>query len=301
MARVLMIFVDGLGLGEAGEYNPLATVPTPGLKSYLAGAPLTLDQAGPAAGPALLLPLDASLGVPGVPQSATGQATLFSGRNAAALLGRHLKGFPNGALRRLLEEEGLPGRLQDRGFRPVFANAFRPPFFEALARGIHFFSCSTAANYYAGLPFHTLEDAEAGRALYADITHENVRAQGYDLTVITPEEAARRLSELAGRHDYTLFEYFLTDIAAHARDVLQVQDALTRLDRLMGALPRFLPADTLILLTSDHGNIEDLRVPGHTCNPVPALALGPNKEYFRGMQSIADVAPAVLGYLEEGR
>jgi hypothetical protein len=38
--------------------------------------------------------LDASLCVPGLPQSATGQAALLTGLNAPELMGRHIEGFP---------------------------------------------------------------------------------------------------------------------------------------------------------------------------------------------------------------
>ena len=40
------------------------------------------------------------LGIEGLPQSATGQTALFTGINAAQLLGRHLFGFPNQPFRR---------------------------------------------------------------------------------------------------------------------------------------------------------------------------------------------------------
>ncbi len=301
MARVLMVFVDGLGLGEAGDFNPLVTVPTPGFRSCLSGAPLTLEQAGFREEGALLLPLEATLGVKGPPQSATGQAALLTGENGAALLGRHLKGFPNRPLRELLQEKGLFKRLKDRGHQVDFANAFRPPFFEALDRGASFFSCTTTAAYYAGLSFHTLEDAEEGQALYADITHENLREQGYPLKVISPREAAGRLARLAAAQDFTLFEYFLTDLAAHSGDPKKIQEALTRLDGFVGALVRLLPPDTLLLLTSDHGNIEDMRARGHTLNPVPALVRGPGAEHFQEMAAITDVTPALLTYLARGQ
>lgn len=300
MARVLMVFVDGLGLGPGGDFNPLITAPTPGFRSLLSGFPLTLETVGSPGGPALLLPLDASLGVAGAPQSATGQAALLTGENAAGLLGRHLKGFPNRALKDLLKEKGLLGRLKGLGFKVVFANAFRPPFFSALAKGTRFFSCTTVANYYARLPFHSLEDAEAGRALYADITHENLKEQGYPLTVISPGEAAARLAGLVSTHDFTLFEYFLTDLAAHSGDINKIREALRRLDGFLGALPQALPADTLLLLTSDHGNIEDVRVRGHTHNPVPALVWGADRMYFRELTAITDVTPAILEYLTWG-
>ncbi len=300
MPRVVLIFVDGLGLGEDAEFNPLVVVPTPGIRSYLAGASLSLESIGCQGEGALLLALDAALGVEGLPQSATGQASLFTGENAAALLGRHRKGFPNRLLRELLQEKGILRRLRAEGFQVTFANAFRPPFFSKLSRGVHLFSCSTATNYYAKLPFRTLEDVEGGRAIYADITNESLSEQGYPVTVITPEAGARRLASLASAHDFTLFEYFLTDLAAHSGDPLKVREVIMRLDRFLGALRQELPADVLLMVTSDHGNIEDMRVKEHTHNPVPALVWGHNQEYFRNkLQDITHVAPAIISYLQK--
>ncbi len=302
MAKVLLIFIDGLGLGEDAEYNPLVIVPTAGLRSYLAGASLSARSVGGQGGGALLLPLDACLGVEGLPQSATGQATLFTGVNAPALLGYHLKGFPNQTLKKLLKEKGIFGQLIKHNFSGAFANAFRPFFFDAMARGKRYFSCSTAASYYAGLPFRTLQDVEAGLALYADITNEKLKNQGHPVTVIQPEEAALRLAALTEGYDFTLFEYFLTDLAAHRGDPLQVFEVVSRLDKFLGALRLHLPQDTLLLITSDHGNIEDMRVKGHTRNPVPALIWGRGQEYFRKkLHSIADITPAIISFLTSSR
>jgi 2,3-bisphosphoglycerate-independent phosphoglycerate mutase len=171
-----------------------------------------------------------------------------------------------------------------------------------MAKGKRYFSCSTAASYYAGLPFRTLQDVEAGRALYADITNEKLESQGHAVTVITPAEAASRLAALVGGYDFTLFEYFLTDLAAHRGDSLQVFEVVSRLDKFLGALRHQLPRDTLLLMTSDHGNIEDMRVQGHTKNPVPALIWGPGQEYFRGkLHTIADITPAIISFLASGR
>jgi 2,3-bisphosphoglycerate-independent phosphoglycerate mutase len=143
---------------------------------------------------------------------------------------------------------------------------------------------------------------EAGQALYADITNEKLQAQGHPVTVITPSEAAARLAALAKGYDFTLFEYFLTDLAAHRGDPWQVFEVVTRLDKFLGALRSRLAPDTLLLLTSDHGNIEDMEAAGHTKNPVPALIWGPGQEFFRGkLHSIADIAPAIISFLALSR
>ena len=107
--RLVMVFVDGVGLAPAGRGNPLTAAATPTLRRLL-GGPLTAERAAggassaaagatEAGGTVALAALDASLEVEGLPQSATGQTTLFTGVNAAAAVGRHVSAFPGPRLR----------------------------------------------------------------------------------------------------------------------------------------------------------------------------------------------------------
>ena len=112
------MFVDGVGAGAAdAASNPLARGEFL-LSRFADGSGAALPGGG---GAALL---DARLGVPGRPQSATGQATLLTGENAPALLGRHLLGFPDRTLRELLERRSIFRRLAAGGLRAAFANAY---------------------------------------------------------------------------------------------------------------------------------------------------------------------------------
>jgi bisphosphoglycerate-independent phosphoglycerate mutase (AlkP superfamily) len=53
------------------------------------------------------------------------------------------------------------------------------------------------------------------------------------------------------------------------------------------------------LITSDHGNIEDLSVRNHTLNDVPTLVWGSEKEFFADkIKSLADVTPAIIEILK---
>ena len=59
----------------------------------------------------------------------------------------------------------------------------------------------------------------------------------------------------------------------------------------------------LVLVTSDHGNIEDLSVRGHTLNPVPTLLIGPRRHSIaqritmQSNSSLTDLTPAILSTL----
>jgi bisphosphoglycerate-independent phosphoglycerate mutase (AlkP superfamily) len=55
---------------------------------------------------------------------------------------------------------------------------------------------------------------------------------------------------------------------------------------------------TNVMLTSDHGNIEDLSRHTHTLNPVPTLVWGPNnREIAAGITSLVDITPAIVRIL----
>lgn len=158
---LLFVFVDGLGLAPPGPFNPL---------SQLSGGPLApLGGACPLGEGFRLLRADACLGVPGVPQSATGGTALFTGVNAPAEVGGHLQGLPSQALREILARRGLLRRARERGARVDFANAYTPGFF---ARGTsRRRSVTTVMMESAGLPLKRLEDLRRGEAIYRDFTN----------------------------------------------------------------------------------------------------------------------------------
>lgn len=298
--RVVFLFIDGLGLAVASGDNPLATTPTPYLDRLLCGRKLTLEAAGYHGPLATLLALDATLGVPGCPQSATGQTTLFCGVNAAAAIGRHLNGFPNEQLRNILAVEGMLKKIKEAGLSPTFLNAYRPEFFRELAAGRRNFSASTMLNFYAGLPFRTFADMARGEAIYSDITNEWLRTLGYDVPVISPEAAGERLARVAKGYDFLLFEHFLTDICGHRRDRSKAAELIGNLDRFIASSLSGLDlSETLFLLTSDHGNLEDLATGTHTTNPVPLLLVGRRPANISRITDLAGVMPLVMQALKE--
>ncbi len=57
------------------------------------------------------------------------------------------------------------------------------------------------------------------------------------------------------------------------------------------------PADVTVLLTSDHGNLEEPWHKSHTANPVPLLAVGPAAPAFAELTRLDEVAPRILAVL----
>ncbi|HHX74068.1 MAG TPA: hypothetical protein GX699_04110 [Firmicutes bacterium] len=300
--RVVLFFLDGIGLADAGPANPLSTTPMPCLQGLLDGRPLTLAAVGRHSR-ATLLALDANLGVPGEPQSATGQTTLFTGVNAAQAVGRHVRGFPTEPLRRLLKQEGLLQKVMALGKTALFLNSYRPQYFTAAPAGRRAYSVTTWMNRYAGLPFQTFDDMAAGRAVSMDITNEYIRTElNCEVDIIAPEDAGRILAQQSRRVDFLLFEHFLTDIFGHKRDRKKIAELLTTIDRfLAGILAHLELKETLLIITSDHGNLEDLNTSLHTKNPVPLLLCGAGREDLPQLADLTAVTPFVLERLTRGR
>ena len=265
--RILMVFVDGVGLGESDPaINPLVRAETPTLRRLL-GGPLS-GQVAVHTPLASMVPLDARLGVPGLPQSATGQAALLTGTNAAALVGRHVTAYPTRTLRALLEGQGLFIRLRRSGIDAVLANAYAPEYFAAVAARRLRHAAITLNALQAGMRLRDVTDLMAGRAVYQDLTNARLRDRGHAVPLIDPEDAGRHLAALARGRVFTLFEFFETDLAGHGR-VADPIGVVERLDRFLGGLLAATDlAETLVVLTSDHGNLEDERTGGHTLNHI---------------------------------
>ncbi len=295
MRAILFVFLDGVGLGPPQETNPLWASDMPALRRLLDGplvAGIDVDQ------PELLCKgIDATLGVAGLPQSGSGQTALFTGVNAAALAGHHVFSYPTEPLRQVIAEHSLLKRAVQAGLKATFANAYSEGYWawaERERKGRH--SASTLTNLAAGLPFRSFEQLNRGQAVYWDITHE-ASFHFVGLAPIPAELAGRRLAELAAQHHLTLYESFLTDLAGHRRLPHPIQWTLARVDGLLHGVLSARPPDLSLVLSSDHGNVEQANFKGHTRNPVPLLVVGPAASAFRPVQSITDVAGAILAWL----
>lgn len=280
--KVLFVFIDGLGMGtDDPAVNPLAE-------------PGRFPMLGKLLGEAVAL--DAQLGVPGLPQSATGQAALLCGLNAPELMGRHIEGFPPPRLKEIVREHNLFSRLRKAGKTCTFANAY---WLDDVAQiPARRESVTTVATLSALGGVRGKAELLAGRAVCHDLTRERIRAErGYDGPLTTPEEAAEHLMAVANDHDFTLFEFFETDRAGHSGSRDRIFQTLEKLDAFFFSLWKF---DGLLIVTSDHGNIEDLTVRTHTANPVPLFFQSLEKEsknsraVFRSLERIDQIAPAVL-------
>jgi 2,3-bisphosphoglycerate-independent phosphoglycerate mutase len=66
---------------------------------------------------------------------------------------------------------------------------------------------------------------------------------------------------------------------------------------LKGILESFDYEKDILLMISDHGNIEDLSVKTHTMNPVPLIVVGKQHPHFSSrIKNLTHITPAVISY-----
>lgn len=298
---LLLVFLDGVGIGP----DDPATNPFSRFRMKNIDAMMSLSSAEPADGRVrtdghVFSTIDANLDVEGLPQSGTGQASLFTGINCARIVGRHFGPFPHSSTRPVLAEHNVFSRVDGLpDSSSAFANAYPPRFFEVM-RMRDRWTVTTRCCLDAGVRIRNLDDLRAGNALAADVTGERLEAAGFGVRSVTEDRAAGTLVDLASRHRLTVFEYFMTDKVGHSQSFRDAYTVIKSLDRFLGHLVSELEeTGTTLLVTSDHGNLEDLSLKTHTRNPVPFVALGNAAPDFADVRSILDVTPAILQSLGE--
>lgn len=279
--NILFLFVDGLGIGiDDSDKNPVFSGSCPNLADLLRRS---------------AVPIDASMGVSGYPQSATGQAALLTGENAAVFMGRHIEGFPGPRLKELIREKNVFLKLKNMGLKSTFANAYFIDDSKVLDSW-RVQSVTTVATLSAFGSVRCRDLMEKNEAVYQDIVRDELRPRGYTGPRIDPAEAAMHLAGIAKDHDFTLFEYFQTDRAGHAADSEKTGKVLSILDGFLAPLIESAErCEFQLIITSDHGNIEATDTAGHTMNPVPFVVVGSSADFFKHrIKSITDVTPAIL-------
>jgi 2,3-bisphosphoglycerate-independent phosphoglycerate mutase len=330
VTRVLLFFVDGVGLGvDDAAVNPFVRSHLPTLSGLLGGRPPIMNAAPLHASRASLIPVDAVLGFDGTPQSGTGQTSLLTGHNAVALHGRHFGPWVPSRLRPLVRDENVLAHALRAGRSAAFANAYpeevkqlidgtaamlpsdvpgkdrpagargrrerRPPMF--LRAG------PPLAAIGAGLLTRHTPELERGDAVASELTNEGWRERLGRTTVpaIDAQTAGRNLARIALQHDVTLFAHYATDYAGHQQDMDAAVQALELLDTFVEGLVDESRDELLVIIIGDHGNIEDVRT-GHTRNPALGIVTGRDHERIAArIHSLTDVAPLILEMLSAPR
>ncbi len=302
MRRVIFLFLDGVGLGpDDPTVNPLAVAAYPTLARLLDGHKPVAATGRLATAQATLIPTDATLGVAGRPQSATGQATILTGINVPAALGEHYGPRPDDRVRGVLQRGTIFTQLQRLGLRTFFCNAYPPGYFAAINRGKRLLSAIPYAATVAGQALPTAHSLRTGHALAADFTNEGWRTGlGYqDIPVYPPAAAGAQLWQIAQPYAFTFFEHWQSDLLGHRGDLAGAIANFQCFDGFLGGL--LAAADrtaTLIIIAADHGNVEECDHGKHTTNPALTLLVGAEHTQWAGaIQRLDDFARVIEAFL----
>lgn len=156
----------------------------------------------------------------------------------------------------------------------------------------------------AGVRLRTWADVRAGQALTSTLTHALERR--LDLSLVDPEplparsldEAARVLAALTRAHGFTFYKYQLADLVAHTGRADLARATFEEIEAFLGALLRELRGEALVVVTSDHGHLEQVGFHrGHPKSRVPTWVFAPGA---RALAERLDV-PARIFDLLAGR
>jgi len=104
-------------------------------------------------------------------------------------------------------------------------------------------------------------------------------------------------------HAFVLYEYFLTDLAAHRGTREQRWQQAQRVEALIDRVVAQVDlARHRVLVVSDHGNLEDASHRRHTLNPVPLLVWGQGARELTGrVDGLAAITPALVQWAVDDR
>ena len=300
--HVHLFFLDGVGLGEADPaVNPFVTAVLPHLSALFGQNWFVRGQGPIITARASLIPTGATLGMPGRPQSASGQAAILTGRNVPELVGEHYGPKPNTAVRRIIQSGNLFQEVAAAGGQAALLTPYPQGYFEAIDSGKRLLSAVPLAATSAGLALMTADDLRNGRAVSPDFTGQGWRDYlGYsDIPVLTLLEAGKEIARLARRCHFSFFEHWPSDRLGHRGPLADAAAHLQTIDAVIGGLlSAWDDEHGLLIITSDHGNIENKNHRKHTRNPVPTILIGKNHaSYAPAIHDLTDIAPVVRQHL----
>jgi len=285
MTGLVWLALDGLGHPDDAPPGSVWEANLPTLRPLVAGGRA----------------LDATLGVPGLPQSGTGQTCWLTGQDAVRQMGEpgrgeHFGPHPGPTLQRLLRAASLPGRLTRAGGRAALANHYPPAYFAAQTseRGVRRprVGCFPYAFQAAGLPLNP----PGVPGIPATLGLGYAPPWPPQTPLVDLPRLGEELAAATRDHDLIVCDLWFGDHLGHRGrtptplEVLEAARAyLSRVDALLTGL---LEAGARVVLTSDHGNLEDLRVKAHTPARVPfagvGVDLGAARDVVEGGQVLAE-------------
>ncbi len=300
--HILLLFLDGVGLGDDNPaVNPFAAAHLPTLTALANGRRWLRDTGVQYSDRAVFVPTDPRLGIPGKPQSATGQAAILTGLNVPQLIGEHYGPKPNAAIRELLARHSFFKQVRDHDLAAALLDAYPARLHHDIARGKTLRSSIQQAAYAGGQELFGMNELLAGRALTPEWTGQSWHTylKLTDTPIYTPQQAGRRLVEMSREYAFAMHSHWMTDHVGHRGPLERGIELLELFDGVMaGILEAWDDDEGLVIVTSDHGNLEDVSSRAHTENDVPTLMIGSAKAAFAdGLRSLSDLVPRMAALL----
>ncbi len=300
--HILMLFLDGIGLGDDDPaVNPFAIAHMPTLLELTNGQRWLRQTGRQENDRALYIPTDPRMGMSGRPQSATGQAAILTGLNVPQLIGEHYGPKPNPEVRRILAEDNFFKRVNRGRKKAALLDAYPPSLHHDFERGKTLRSSIQQAAYEAGQQLFGIEELKSRQALTPEWTgnawHKYLKLT--ETPIHTPYEAGKLLVEISREYDFAFHSHWMTDLVGHRGPLERGVELLELFDGVMaGVLDEWDDKEGLIIMTSDHGNMEDIGNRNHTENDVPTLIIGQAKSAFdNGFSSLSDFVPRMAQLL----
>ncbi|RCK73997.1 MAG: Phosphoglyceromutase [Ignavibacteriae bacterium] len=298
--KVIMLFLDGVGAGRKNEkINPFFNTKLPAIRYVLDDGIPHIKMREVCKRNLYYRNINATLGIDGLPQSGTGQTSLLCGLNASKIIGKHFGPYPYSTLIDFIREYNIFSSLQRYGFKTFYVNAYPPKYFEYIQRKKLRRTATTLAWTFAGKELNDYRTLQNNESLSSDITGEKWNALGFPkVKEISPESAGKRLVSFLKEYDFVFYEYFYTDHAGHSQSMDLAVKELQKVDGLISGIVSSLDVNNMtLIITSDHGNIEDLGIKTHTRNPVPLIVYGEMCKYLNTkIKSITQISREIINF-----
>ena len=296
MHSTILIFIDGVGIGKKDyEFNPFFKY---GFRTFTEnfGEIPHFEKQKLKCSDGFLFPIDASMGVPDIPLSGTGQTSIFCGVNAPQILGKHFGPYPYSTLVPIIKEKNIFLEFKKRRMRVTFLNAYPKQFFDYVKSGRKMLSVTSLSCLLSGVKLNRITDLRRGVAISADIDNIRfVKKMNYNLKILTPQTASKRLLRIAPKNHLTVFEFFHTDHHGHGRVIEYMEHTIHVLDEFLLYITKNLTKDMTLVVCSDHGNFEDLSVKMHTLNPALGMVFGKNADTLaKKIKKLYHIKPAIM-------
>jgi hypothetical protein len=209
---------------------------------------------------------------------------------ANAIFPAHMAFFGNSYVQNLVphfSREAIEGKLAFDGKPISLKGAGKNGFAELFTLAEINQNIFVYAALQAGVRIRTWADVRRGEALTSSMTHElesQFDTAFFDqqpLQARTPEDAAAILVRLSAEHDFTFYKYQIPDLVSHTGRIESARDVFTIIEQFVeSVLLGIDPATTSVIVTSDHGHLEQLGSSrGHPKSKVPTWYFGAEAEH----------------------